>query len=435
MTIQASPILHAVKHTLAMLAALVIALLLQQPAFAQAPIGQSDTVLVRFQPTVNAAERAAAIAAMGGEEVAWLAQIHVAEVRLTTAGGRFDPQAVLSLANHPDLVFAEADHAVSAAAIPNDPAFQDPAMHYALTTIQAPAAWDITLGSSDIVIAVVDTGVKLDHPAFHGRLTAGYDFVNQDEFADDDAGHGTHVAGIIAAAINDGSGMAGLCPACRIMPVKVLNAYNMGTWSNLAQGILFAADNGARVINLSLGSSVPSQTLAAAVRYAQDQGALVVAAAGNHASNAAFYPAALDGVIAVAATDARDQRWERSAYGNSISVTAPGDLIFSTYHDLNNIFGGYTYMSGTSMATPFVSALAGLVLSMAPNLDNASVLDALILGADDLGTQGWDVYYGHGRINALNTLRAQVPGLSEAVTQPYHSVAAHHVFLPGIINQ
>jgi thermitase len=386
MRVQAPPIQKAVRLTLPVLAALVIVLLLQQPALAQTPISQSNTVLVRFQPTLSAAERAATIAAMGGEEVAWLAQIHVAEVRLTTAGGGLDTQAVVTLADHPELIFAETDYAVSAMSIPNDPAFQNPAMHYALTRIQAPAAWDITLGSNDIIIAVVDSGVKLDHPAFAGRLTAGYDFVNQDEFADDDAGHGTHVAGIVAAAINDGSGMAGLCPACRIMPVKVLNAHSMGTWSNLAQGILFAADNGARVINLSLGSALPSQTLQAAIRYAQDQGALVVAAAGNHASAAAYYPAALDGVIAVAATNAHDQRWERSAYGHNISLVAPGDLIYSTYHDLDNIFGGYTYMSGTSMATPFVSALAGLVLSMAPSLDNASVLDALTLGADDLGT-------------------------------------------------
>src|SRR5690606_15312476 len=125
--------------------------------------------------------------------------------------------------------------------------------------VQALDAWAITTGSQEIVIAVVDSGVKLDHPEFAGRLAPGYDFINGDDQPDDDQGHGTHVAGVIAAALDNGQGMAGMCPNCRIMPVKVLDENNIGSWSSLAQGVLFAADHGARVINLSLGANVSSE--------------------------------------------------------------------------------------------------------------------------------------------------------------------------------
>lgn len=408
------------------------ALLLPIPVQAQA--NRTTTVLMQFQPDVTPTQRAATIAAMGGEEVAWLAQIHVAEVRLFTADERTFAVAAADLPSGDGLVFSEIDTPVVAAALPNDPAFGDAQMRYALDRVQAPAAWNITFGSAAITIAVVDSGVKLNHPAFAGRLVPGYDFVNQDEWADDDAGHGTHVAGIIAAAANDGQGMAGLCPNCRIMPVKVLNQYSLGTWSHLAQGILFAADNGAQIINLSLGATIPSQTLEAAVNYALDKGVILVAAAGNHGSDAPFYPAALDGVIAVSATTAQDDLWNRSAFGDYIDFAAPGELVFSTYHDLDNPFGGYTYMSGTSMAAPFVSALAGLVLSMEPRLDRAAVITAMTLGADDLGTPGWDPAFGHGRINAPATLTAPVPGLQEAVNDIVHPALAQMLYLPALRN-
>src|SRR5690606_41041254 len=139
------------------------------------------------------------------------------------------------------------------------------------------------------------------------------------------------------------------------MPVKVLNSVNLGSWSSLAQGIIYATDQGADIINLSVGAPTPSQTVAAAVQYALDHDVLLVAAAGKYANDVPFYPAALDGVIGVSATTASGERWTRSNFGSFIDLSAPGDLIYSTYHELDNVYGGYTYMSGTSMAAPFVS--------------------------------------------------------------------------------
>lgn len=427
------PIRQRVGRVVLVALALVMAWMLARPALVQAQAGLQRTILVQFRPDMPAEARAAAIAAMGGEEVAWLAQIRVAEVRVTLPVGVSTTDALAAVTAADGLLFAEEDQAVTAMSLPNDPAFMDAGSWYGLAKVEAPAAWDITVGSGDVVIAVVDSGVKLDHPAFSGRLTPGYDFVNQDARADDDAGHGTHVAGIIAAAMNDGQGMAGLCPACRLMPVKVLNAQSLGTWSQLAQGILYATDHGADIINLSLGATIPSQTLDAAVRYAQARDVIVVAAAGNHGSSAPFYPAALDGVVAVAATDARDAHWARSATGDHLDFAAPGDLIYSTYHDLNNVFGGYTYMSGTSMATPFVSALAGLVLSMAPDLTSDDVIAALRHGAEDLGAPGWDPQFGYGRINARATLHAPIAGLAEAVQQVFRPTMTEFVYLPGVM--
>jgi subtilisin family serine protease len=216
------------------------------------------------------------------------------------------------------------------------------------------------------------------------------------------------------------------------MPVKVLNKNNLGSWSQLTQGILFAADHGARVINLSLGASIPSETLASAVDYAIQSGVIVIGAAGNFDSDAPYYPAALDGVIAVGATDSKGERWAKSDYGDYIDLVAPGDLIYSTYHDLNNIYHGYTYMSGTSMAAPFVSGVAGLLLSIAPELSAKDVTDALIFGADDLGPAGKDVDFGNGRVNAMGALKSPVRGLVEAVGEI--AVPNPHVmmFLPTL---
>jgi subtilisin family serine protease len=149
----------------------------------------------------------------------------------------------------------------------------------------------------------------MGHPEFAGRIVSGYDFVNEDADASDDQGHGTHVAGILAAAMDNGHGSVGIAPGVRIMPVKVINASGSGLWSDIAQGIVYAADHGAQIINLSLGGPVASQVLSDAVRYAAERGAFLVAAAGNAASSSPFYPAAYPEVLAVSGTTATDEVW------------------------------------------------------------------------------------------------------------------------------
>jgi type VII secretion-associated serine protease mycosin len=428
----------------ALLPALTVALILTfivaaRPALAQTPdtaasgaaTGETpQVILMQFAPDTSEAQRMARIAALGGEMLGWMPQIQVAEVRIPPAVAQVAAAGATALAA-PEVTFVEADLPVVGVDLPNDPAFGTPATAYGYTRIEAPAAWQITTGGAQVIIAVLDSGVKLDHPELAAQLVSGYDFVNHDASPDDDSGHGTHVAGVIGAAIDNDQGLAGVCPGCRIMPVKVLNADNLGTWGNLARGVLFATDNGARIINLSLGSVYTSQTLGAAIDYARQHGVLIVAAAGNTGRQQPFYPAALEGVIAVSATNAQDEWWPFSSYGDFVDLAAPGDLIYSTFAQLDNAYGGYTYMSGTSMATPFVSGLAGLVLSSYPQFNAGDVTAALLAGADDLGTPGPDPYFGQGRINAYRTLSL----LTTTVPSVNGGSNSLRLFLPAIQTQ
>lgn len=383
-------------------------------------------VLVHFAPTATDSDRAATIAAMQGELVAWLPQIHVAQVRLWTtreteqslqenaadvAQRRIQTNGRSSLAT----TYIENDAVVEGAYVPNDPDVNNPSRTYALSTTHTIAGWDYTRGDSSIVIAILDSGIALNHPEFNGRILAGYDFINNDADPSDDHGHGTHTAGIVGAGINNGVGMVGVCPQCTLLPVKVLNANNAGTWSSVAQGILFATDKGARVINLSLGATVSSKTLEAAISYAVEKGVLVVAAAGNMGADRKFYPAALDGVLAVSATDAADQRWVLSNMGDYIDLAAPGHAVYSTYNDLQNYYGGYNYMSGTSMAAPHVAGLAGLLLSQKPTRTATDLYDIMTKTADRLTAATRDAYLGYGRINVLRALAYDAPTPPTAV--------------------
>jgi subtilisin family serine protease len=318
----------------------------------------------------------------------------------------------------------------------SDPGYLDASRGYGQRLLGLEAAWNITRGSPEVVIAIVDTGINAAHPEFAGRIVPGYDFINKDEDAADDHGHGTHVAGIAAAGIN-GVGTVGVCPECKLMPVKVLSASNSGTWGSVSKGILFAVDHGADVINLSLGATISSTALMSAVQYAVSHDVVIVAAAGNLASDLPFYPAAAPGVVGVSGTDSQDSFWAVSNYGDFIDVAAPGSGIYSTYYDLVNT-SGYAWMSGTSMASPFVAGLAGLIRSQRGDLTAAETADLLELTANDLGAVGWDKYYGHGRIDAHAALVAANGGVDPAVPNPAIPdplTAEHAVYLPAIAGQ
>lgn len=383
------------------------------------------TYLVQFQPDLPEAERNAWLASQGVELVSWLPQIGVAEVR-TAGGGEMN---LLAGAADGPVVYIEADAAVSGERIITDPAYNNPDQGYAQKKLGLSAAWDVTEGDASIVIAIVDTGINLTHSEFKDRLVAGYDFVNSDADPNDDHGHGTHIAGITAAAI-DGAGTAGICPLCKLMPVKVLNSRNGGTWSLVAKGILYAVDNGARVINLSLGASVSSATLESAIAYAKEHEVVIVAASGNLGSEMAFYPAAAPYVIAVSGTDRNDVRWALSNYGDYIDVAAPAVSIYSAYYDLATSTG-YAYMTGTSMATPFVSGLAALVLSRQPDLTGAEVTQMITDNAVDLGPCGKDKEYGYGRIDIYATLLAANDGVVPQ-DPPGGSETLVKLFLPAV---
>ncbi len=237
--------------------------------------------------------------------------------------------------------------------------------------------------------------MDLSHPEFAGRLLPGYDFVDNDADPTDENGHGTHVAGILAAGIDNGLGIAGVAGRVKILPVRVLNSTNAGWMSDIAAGVTWAVDQGARVINLSLGSTTASTALATAIDYANSQGAVVIAAAGNSNSALSFYPAAWDTVIATGATSYTGGRWALSNKGANVDLMAPGALIYSTAWSPT---GGsaYDFNSGTSMAAPHVAGVAALMLSRDPNLTWDQVKTILQTQATDLGDPGWDSLYGYG---------------------------------------
>lgn len=262
--------------------------------------------------------------------------------------------------------------------------------------VRTPKAWDVTRGSGDVVIAVLDTGVDFGHPDLQGTFVAGYDFVNNDADPRDDHGHGTAAAGVIAARTHNQEGQAGVCWSCSLMPVKVLDATGSGTSSAVASGIVWAADHGARVISMSLGGAGTTQTMANAVAYAAGKGVLLLGAAGNSGTTTRFYPAAYSEVVSVAATMSTDQLYEWSNRGDWVQVAAPG------CNTAPRAGGGYENFCGTSAATPLVAGIAGLALSLDPNATKAMLEQALRSGALPL-LPGSVVY---GRVDALGVLAA-----------------------------
>ncbi len=261
--------------------------------------------------------------------------------------------------------------------------------------IEAEWAWNTTLGDPSVLVAVIDTGVDYDHPDLAANyVELGYDWVNDDDDPMDDYGHGTHCAGIIAAEINNGEGIAGLAQV-RIMAEKGLDAGGWGFEDGLAEALIHAVDQGADILSNSWGGSMDSLLIHDAVKYAYDRGVLVVAAAGNSGTNIKLYPAAYDEVVAVTATRVDDNPAYFTSFGDWVEVAAPGVDIFSTIWD-----NSYDYKSGTSMACPHVAGVAALIWSQFPNVTRDWVRAQLRYTGVDLGEPSFDEYYGYGRIDA-----------------------------------
>jgi len=277
---------------------------------------------------------------------------------------------------------------------PNDPLYSQQYHH---TRIQADLAWDLHTGGSGAVIAIVDTGVDLQHSDFAGKLTAGYDFVNNDTNADDDQGHGTHCAGIAAAQGNNGYQTAGVSWGARIMPVKVLSSSGSGTTANIIKGVDYAKNNGAHIISMSLGGGGYSQAFQDSINSAWAAGKIIIAAAGNSNTSAVSYPAAYSNVVAVASTTSTDARSSFSNYGSWVDVAAPGSNILASANG-----GGTTTMSGTSMATPVVAGLAALLKTKNTAASNSTIVNRIYSTADKISGTG--TYWTQGRVNAYRAV-------------------------------
>lgn len=318
-----------------------------------------------------------------------------------------DETALESLAADPNVEYIEPNIRMYATSSIEDAYYSE---QWGLDRIQAPKAWEEASGSSKVTVAVIDTGVDYTHPDLAGRVDTAndIDYVNGDKDARDDQGHGTHVAGIIAAKL-DTQGIAGVTGEqnVKILPLKALDDNGEGDLYDIATAIMDAADLGADVINLSLGAELEDgqdapQTLTDAIDYAMEKGSLVVAAAGNDAANADRYvPASIPGVVTVSAVDTGLGLADFSNYGSSVDVAAPGVDILSTYPG-----GRYAYASGTSQAAPFVSGVAALLKANEPDLTVKQLTNRLLETADDLGKSGRDTLYGHGLVDAYSAIKS-----------------------------
>jgi serine protease len=266
-----------------------------------------------------------------------------------------------------------------------------------------------------VTVGIVDSGVRQDLADLKGvTFLPPYNALTQRPGGTDENGHGTHVAGTIAQATDNGIGCAGIAPAARILSVKALNAKGQGTNFTIAAGIRYAVDQGCQVVNLSLGGS-PSRTLQDAVRYAHGRGVLLVAAAGNSGNAALTYPARYPETLSVGAVDSAGRKCNFSQYGSGLSIAAPGEDILQQTFRAGRV--GYYYFSGTSMATPHVSGVAALVKSLRPNLSLHELRKTITDTATDLGPRGYDTQYGMGLVNAAAALE-RVGGGVPVPTEP-----------------
>lgn len=323
--------------------------------------------------------------------------------------------------------YAEPDYVGFGSITPNDNSFpQQWSLHNtgqsggeADADIDAPEAWDITVGMSSTVLAIIDSGVDLDHPDLVAKIVPGYDFVNNDNVPQDDHGHGTHVSGIAAANTNNMLGIAGVCWPCRIMPLKALDSSNYGYYTWWASSIVYAVDHGAQAINMSMGGITYSEFLHNAVNYAYHENVPIAAAMMNYGNSTLYYPAAFTETIGVGSTDHNDVRSEFSNFGNHVDLVAPGSSILSTLWD-----DTYASWSGTSMATPHVVGVIGLILATNQEYTIEELRSTLRTTADDQvgppeeDPPGWDIYFGAGRLNAAQALSSTIPVQANFIASP-----------------
>ena len=348
-------------------------------------------LIVKFTSNTTQIERNTILRQVNAVEESHLADSGFSFV--TIAKKADQKTAAENLLKNKQVVFVEPNQQMKSTYIPEDPSY---IKQWYLNKIDMPKAWDQTKGSSKITVAVIDDGVQQDHPELKGKIISPYNAVTGGTYYVPQE-HATHVAGIIAASHNQ-SGIAGIAPNVKIMPINVFDGDEASDY-DVAKGIKYAADHHADIINMSLGSTGYSYLLDYYAAYAKSKGVFIVAAAGNDGSFEKMYPAALDSVVGVSATDNADKVTFFSNHGSDIDFAAPGLNIYSTVNDSK-----YNSLSGTSMAAPIVTGVAALVRSKNPFLTPDQVMSVLKKSTVDLGAKGRDDYYGYGRIDAYKAV-------------------------------
>ncbi|HZB71094.1 MAG TPA: S8 family serine peptidase, partial [Acidimicrobiales bacterium] len=360
---------------------------LPAPRPSRGPQVAPGSVLITRTPGVAAASLTRSLAARG---LRLRGPVDPAGVGVVDTGGRPVADVVAELAGDPTVTSVSPNYIRSASEAPNDPLYTPRQRQYA-GTVRLPAAWDRTTGSRYVEVAVLDTGVDLDHPDLAAKLLPGWDAVHGDPVPADDNGHGTFVAGIAAGRTGNGEGTAGVAWRSRIIPVKVLAANGSGTDADVVEGIRWAVDHGADVINLSLGGEGRSAAIDQWVDYALDRNVAVVAAAGNDGVDTPNYPAASPGVVSVGATDVDGQLAHFSNWGDTVDLVAPGMDIAATANG-----GGYAIGDGTSFAAPLTAGVVALLRAVEPALPARDVGNRVINSAKDIAGQGRDPQTGRG---------------------------------------
>ncbi|WP_409302934.1 S8 family serine peptidase [Peribacillus sp. SCS-155] len=361
------------------------------PVFNKAAEFADQELVIRFKSGIAKEEKLKIMSKVQGKELDKQSRGNFSLVSVPK--GTDLKQAAAALMDSKSVDFVEPNYQLQAQYTPADPFYSK---QWYLNKIGMPKAWDTSRGTSDVVVAVVDGGIQTSHPELSGKVYRPYNSITGGKTVPPDD-HGTHVAGIIAAS-SDNKGTTGIAPNVKIMPVNVFDGEYADAYF-IADGIIYAVDSGADIVNVSLTTDEYPAIVDYAVKYAADHGVLIVAAAGNEGVKKLQYPAALNSVLGVSAVDSLDKITAFSNFGTYIDFAAPGLNIYSTVSK-----SSYHYMSGTSMASPVVSAISALILSKNPFLTPNEVTNILKASAVDLGTAGRDSQYGYGRVNASDAL-------------------------------
>lgn len=358
-------------------------------AEAAGPKWVEGQIIVKPRAGVSAEKFGQILAKSGGHSKASFPQINA---HIVTVPPQAEEAVIKALANNPNIEYAEKDMLVELSAVtPDDPKYGS---QWFLPKIQAPTAWDSTAGEN-ITVAVLDTGVQADHPDLVGNLVPGWNAASNNSDTSPIMWHGTSVAGVVAASANNATGVASVAWEANIMPVRVSDtADGVAQWSALVNGILWAADHGADVVNMSYDLSYGAYVLDDAAQYFRGKGGVVVIAAGNSNTDGGYSDN--PNMITVAATDSNDNKASFSNYGDNVDVSAPGASIYTTY-----INSGYANTSGTSFASPATAGVVALIMAANPYLTPDEVEAVLEQSSDDpIAGTDWHPYFGWGRVNA-----------------------------------
>lgn len=349
---------------------------------------QTDHVIVTLKDGANVNLR-------NSKTIASDTQGHEQVVSMEVPAGQSIEAFIEQLEKNSLVQEVEPDYLVQLTYSPNDPEINKSQYHH--QKIETKFAWNKTRGSEDVIVAVIDDGIDMSHPDLKNRIVRPFDTVKENNQIAVGV-HGTHVAGIIGSSIDNGIGGAGIAPNTKIMPINVFDG-DFAYTSEIIQGIYYAIEQGAAIINLSLGGYAYSNAFNEAIQDAHQKGIVIVAAAGNEKKETPYYPATYPNVISVASTTPSDSTSEFSNFGKTIDIAAPGSSVYSTLPK-----GAYGFMDGTSMAAPMISGVAALLKSSEPALSNREIENRLFTTADDLGVAGKDSMFGHGRVNARKAL-------------------------------